>query len=78
MPGSASTTYGTAFTTRIAVASMAPAPLLMCAMPASAGSFSVGVTQQSMSGLPSNVIRYVRSASPIGQSVPTWRASRVM
>ena len=29
-PGSASTTYGTAFTTRIAVASMAPAPLPMC------------------------------------------------
>ena len=47
-------------------------------MPASAGSLNVGVTQQSRSGLPSSVIRYDRSASPMGQSVPTCRARRVM
>ena len=51
-PGCAATTYGTAFTTRIAVATMAPAPEVMPSIPARRQSRSVAATVQSMSGWP--------------------------
>src|ERR1700742_3694440 len=51
-PGSAATTYGTALTTRIAVATIAPAPEVIPPTPALRGSFSVAAIVQSMSGSP--------------------------
>nr|WP_162899240.1 hypothetical protein [Mycobacterium shigaense] len=56
-PGSAAARYGAAFTTRIAVATMAPAPDVMPPTPAFSGSFSVAAREQSMSGSPLNWTR---------------------
>src|ERR1700753_1584795 len=51
-PGSAATTYGTAFRTRIAVATIAPAPEVIPPTPARRGSFSVAASVHSISGSP--------------------------
>ena len=78
-PGSASTTWETAFTTRMAVASMAPAPLPICR---DAGLRRVveGSRDPDVEvrlALQLDVVGEV-SFTPMGQSVPTCRASRVM